>query len=363
MPKQHDAPSQIRTPDNRTGQEPAPWPVIGHRWAVELLRRTLAPSGPGPRHAYLFLGPPQVGKTTLARAFAQALLCSEPGPDPCGVCRSCQLMARDAHPDFRLIQPLDRNGQVDRLNGLLRVEQANQVVHETMLRPMEAAYKVFLLQDVHRANDSFANKLLKTLEEPPEHVILCLTAQHRSQLLPTILSRCQQLELRPLDTPTVEAALQQNWGASPEQARLLARLSGGRLGWAVRQLASPQAMETRTEALTELRRLARSGRIERLAAAQEMASRRTSEDLFERLALWASWWRDVMLAQSGCLDACTHVDMLDAIQEDARLFDPRQVRAYLSTLRQIEEYLHHTVNTHLALDVLFLQMPRPGGAS
>ncbi len=355
--RQGEPPRGEPTPAER---DRSPWPVVGHAWAVDLLRRTLAPGGPGPKHAYLLSGPPQIGKTTLAQALAQALLCQEGGPDPCGRCRSCRLMERGNHPDFRRIQPLDREGRPDEVQGLLRAEQASQIVREALLRPVEARYKVFLIQEMQRANEAFANKLLKTLEEPPEHVVLCLTAHHRSQVLPTIASRCQHLELRPLDRTTVEQALRHRWKAPPEQAQLLARLCRGRLGWAVERLADPASLEARRASLAELRQLARSGRIQRLAYARELASRSAgTPGLFEQIDLWTSWWRDVMLAQAGHPDACIHVDMLPAIQEDAAAFHAAQVRRYLALLGQVGDHLHRAVNVHLALDVLLLQMPRP----
>ena len=77
------------------------WPVVGHHGAAQLLQRTLTP-GSSPRHAYLLLGPPQVGKRTLAMAYAQALLCTADGPRPCGNCRACRLIANHSHPDLRV---------------------------------------------------------------------------------------------------------------------------------------------------------------------------------------------------------------------------------------------------------------------
>lgn len=337
----------------------APWPVVGHEWAIRLLQRSLASSSHGPRHAYLFLGSPQVGKSTLARAFAQALLCTDSTRRPCGVCRACRLMDKGGHPDFRLIQPTDRNGAVDRQNGLLRVEQAGEIIHDALLHPIEGQYKVFLIQDMHLANDSFSNKLLKTLEEPPSYVVLCLTAHDRSSLLPTIVSRCQVLELRPVDRPSIEKALVERWHASPEEATLWARLSHGRLGWAVNQLTSSEKGVARRNQINELRHLAHARTVERLQFSQKLASGRNDEVLFPLLAMWVSWWRDVLLVQSGCADSCSNVDLIEALHDDARTFDTEEVRAFLHTLSRIEGYLRHTVNTGLALDVLLLHLPSP----
>lgn len=121
-----------------------------------------------PSHAYLFLGLRQIGKSTLARVFAQALLCTGK------VCSHAVNVERAGSSPKVAIQIFvgfsrwtRKNGEVDRLDGLLRTEQAAEIIHEVALRPAEGRYKVFIIQDAHNANDTFANKLLKTLEEPP----------------------------------------------------------------------------------------------------------------------------------------------------------------------------------------------------
>lgn len=345
------------------------WPVFGHAWAVHLLQQTLMPptaasQRAGPSHAYLFLGMQQVGKTTLARAFAAALLCTAGGLAPCGQCRACMLMRRGSHPDFHLIQPTSREGAVDRDNGELRTDQANALVHDAALRPLEGRWRIFLVQDMHLANASFSNKILKTLEEPPPQTILLLTATDRQEVLPTIASRCQILELRPLDRAGVAAALQDDGAAGAAEADLLARLANGRMGWALDQLRQPERRKERTERLDTLHRLLGADRIERLDFAAALAAKRDRDnrEMFGMLALWTAWWRDVMLVQAGCEDAISNVDQIDALRSHAAALDSGAVRAALQTIRQIEGYLHHTVNVRLALDVLMLKLPRLEGS-
>lgn len=337
------------------------WPVVGHDWAVQQLTRSLRAEeslSSGLRHAYLFLGPRQIGKSTFVRAFAQALLCTDETTRPCGRCRSCTLLARGAHPDFRLVQPLDKELAVDRLHGTLRGEQATDLVRDVSLRPVEGRIKVIAIQDVHTANATFANKLLKTLEEPPAHVILCLTATDRTLVLPTVVSRCQIFELRPLDPLLVEQVLVQQWRTPAEQARLLARLSAGRLGWAVEWLSSKDGWQERQTGLETLWRLMGANRVDRLVFAEQLAASRNSGQIVSVIELWSSWCRDLMLVQSGCREACSNVDQEPVLLKQAGLLTAESVRDFLRTLQEIGGYLEQTtVNSRLALDVLLLQLP------
>jgi len=343
------------------------WAIHGHEMSVELLQKAIS-SQAGPRHAYLFLGPRHVGKSTVAQTFAKALLCSAtanntidntmPQSNPCGVCRSCKLIASGNHPDFQLIQPLNKDGNPDRENGLLRVEQASQIIQDASLSPLNSRYKIFVIQEMHSAHPSFANKLLKTLEEPPAYVILCLTAPDRASVLPTIASRCQILELRALPASTIETVLCNEWNVDAAQASLIARISNGRLGWALEQLADKKSLEKRAADLETLQKLTKAGRVERLAFAAELATKRNNKQLFGLLELWMLWWRDVMLAQSGCVDSCCNVDKRAEILHYAQAIPQHIVQQYIHTLRRIESYLRHTTSLRMALDVVLLQLPR-----
>ena len=196
--------------------------IVGHEWAVDLLRGAIIHDRVG--HAYLFTGPRQVGKTTLARSFAMALNCeaSSLAERPCGHCRPCKLIGDGRHPDVRLLLP-EVSG---RGKSALKIDQIRGLQQELSLTPTEARYKIAIIKQFDAANQSAANAFLKTLEEPPNHVILLLTASEADALLPTITSRCRTIALRPLPTNSIEQVLGESYRAKPDQAHLLSHLVG-----------------------------------------------------------------------------------------------------------------------------------------
>jgi len=319
------------------------WQVVGHEWAVELLEHSLANGRTA--HAYLLLGLPQIGKTTLALNFAQALNCL--GEEkPCGQCRSCLKIAHGNHPDVRVIEAV---------NGTIKIDQMRAMQREVALSPHEGRWKVYIIPQMERATTEAANCLLKTLEEPPAQVILVLTASDSDQLLPTIISRCQVLNLRPPSTSLVQKALEERWGVDPQRAKLLAGLSGGRLGWAVRASEDGALLRKREKRLDEMIALMGQGRVERLRYAQQLGQ--NPDSLREVLDLWLSWWRDLLLIKGSSSKEVTNVDREATLRSQARGYSLIQVRDFVKALRAAVWQLEHNANTRLTLEVLMLSLP------
>jgi DNA polymerase-3 subunit delta' len=321
--------------------------VDGHEWAQRLLQASVL-SGRS-SHAYLFTGPDQVGKTTLALAFAQALTCTSPQPGPglgaCGRCRACRLAAEGGHPDHRLVEAQ---------GGQLKIEQVRDLIREAALSPIEGRYKIFILPGFDRANANAANALLKTLEEPTDSTRLLLTSSQAAGLLPTITSRCQTLNLRPLPATVIAAALQAGWGAAPAQADLLAGLSAGRPGWAVQMLTRPDAWAKQQQRLSDGQALARQSRVERLAYAARLAD---ADDLETTLRSWLLWWRDVLFVQQGCGQLIVHREQEQLVRAAAGASQPGDVRRFLAALMTTAAYLRLNVNMQLAIENLLLKAP------
>ena len=322
------------------------WSIVGHKWAVALLHRSLIQDRVS--HAYLITGSPQIGKTTLARTFSQALNCTHPQASerPCQTCRSCELIKGNNHPDVRVIEP---DG------AYLKIDQIRALQHQVALSPVEGKWKIYILRQMERATTEAANALLKTLEEPPAHAVLLLTAGEAEALLPTIVSRCQPIPLRPLRRDLVEQALTKSWQVQPEQASLLARLSGGRLGWAIEAREKSSVLELRGQRLDKLVELLKQGRAERFAYAEKLS--RDSDALREVMGLWLSWWRDLLLLAHNSKATLTHQDRSPELHSLIKKLKPEQACQALKSIRAAIDSLDRHVNSRLAAEVLMLNLP------
>ena len=159
--------------------------------------------------------------------------------------------------------------------------------------PTRRRYRIALLLQFERANASAANALLKLLEEPPPQVVLLLTAESPERLLPTIVSRCEILRLRPQPPAVIQAGLEDRWGLTPDQAELLARISNGRPGYAHQLAERPALLEQRETSLDDLLRLLHADTAARFSHAETVAKDRTL--LADTLHTWLSFWRDVLI--------------------------------------------------------------------
>ncbi|MFN8474855.1 MAG: DNA polymerase III subunit delta' [Anaerolineae bacterium] len=346
------------------------WPIVGHAMAVRQLQRSLTVGSPA--HAYLFVGPPNVGKTTLALAFAQALLCdsleARAAGVPCGVCASCRRVAALTHPNLRVIEPDgaagdeaggsesggERKTRKAASRGQIKIDTVREVQRELSLRPYQGDYRVVVLSRADSMNEAAENALLKTLEEPPAYGVLILTAEDVDSLLPTTVSRCQGVTVGLTPISEISAALQAR-GVEAAEADRLAHLSGGRIGWVFSAVKDPSLLSKRTAALERLDRAVGADRGERLTLAEELAKK--PDALPDLLELWQSWWRDALLTQAGCGEWITNIDQRAALDALARRRTTAELAGALRALRAASAALERNANPRLTLEVLLLEWP------
>ena len=325
------------------------WNLIGHEHSVNALMRDIKTDRL--RHAYLIAGAAGVGKRTLAIAFIKAVLCQNEDA-PCNECRSCRLIEGGNHPDVITIAPLI-SGKVIKTEKIV-VDRIRELIRALNLKPVEAKRKIALITNFETANEESSNAFLKTLEEPPGNALLILTTDVPEMLLETIKSRCEVIMLKPLPTMMIQNALTNRWHIPSDRAELLARLSGGRLGWAV--TADDSILERREQRLDELHDLIHGSRLHRFAYAEKLY--RDRDLMKEALDLWIGWWRDVMLIASNAATSPINIDQLEALQRTAAHVGLDASSKVVDSIQRTNIALMRNANARLALEVLLLEMPK-----
>lgn len=334
------------------------WRTAGHPMAVKLLDRSLIDGRLA--HAYLLSGPPHVGKMTLALELAQAVNCLQTDK-PCGQCAQCRRIAERRHADVQVItlETQSTDGR-ERTRAEIGIDQVREMQRVATLKPYEGSCRVFIFDGVERLSDEAANCLLKTLEEPPDQVLLVLlTAKRGDALLPTIVSRCQVIGLHPLPVPLVAQELIERWETDPERAEELARLSEGRLGWAVRAVKDPDLLRRRQERLERIVSIITGGLEERFAYAGELASLflRDRESVGEELKLWLACFRDLLVIKEGVEELVVNTSLKQQLEDLAAKLSSIQIVDATKATEQVWEHLEQNANPRLALEVWMLALP------
>lgn len=289
--------------------------ILGHDKELSALRNAILNSRVA--HAFIFSGPEGIGKRLAALGFARALNCAGFDGDSCGVCASCRMMDAGAHPNLLQVWPTvkERDDVLENAYdgaGLIRISQVRDI-QEFLRYRIDGGKKAVVVDYAERLMPQAANAFLKTLEEPPAGSVIMLITSRPSDLLPTILSRCQRISFRPLPDEAISAMLVRDRGARRDVADAVARLSCGSISKALR-FVGEGAYESRGEILRRLSALTATDTDELLRFAEDLSK---MDGLPEVLEFMKGWYRDRLVTREGAGYLAVNGDIPDFVAPGA----------------------------------------------
>ena len=377
--------------------------LVGQEHITTILQGAVAASRTGVEtqemtHAWLFTGPPGSGRSSAAVAFAQALICPNQG---CGACNECQSAKNGSHPDVEVI----------RTEGLsIKVEEVRELLTRVAWAPSMGGWRVVVMEDADRLTESAANAMLKAIEEPGTRTVWLLCAPTLHDVLPTIRSRCRHIQLHTPSDVAVAQVLINRDGISPAMAQFAARVSQGHIGRAKYLALNEKVRSTRTTIMNlplQLNSLAAAFKAaqtlvdlataqanesagardeKEIAALQEAygkgatgrgmasgaakavkelekeqksrATRMVRDSIDGALLDIATFYRDVMMVQSGIADAIINTDMADVIHIYAAKHPKHTTIEKMSAIMEARTNLSHNAAPLLTCEALMCRLAK-----
>lgn len=337
-------------------------------------------------HAYLFCGPPGSNKTQAAYALASAILCEDYG---CGTCDTCRSILARKHPDVRYFAPEGAKGYL--------VDQVREIVADTSLAPIQAKYKIYIIDRVDLMFASAANAFLKTLEEPPSDVVMILLGRTRDSVLSTIVSRCQVVPFRRIPAEEAAGIVVQNSGSSRDLAKIALEACGGSITHAIEFLQSNERLAFRTKVLSVMDSLrdaddwdilemasnlvllskapldtvrarqeaelaenadflAKSAMRQIEARNKRALTAKSFESLNQLTAIITSFLRDLSMVSAGVPQLIINIDVRDQIVRAAQDSNLSRLVDAFAAVRRCEEAISYNVSPETCLGALLLEI-------
>lgn len=304
-------------------------------------------------HAYIINGEKSSGKEYIAKVFAMALQCEGEGTEPCQECRSCKQALSNNHPDIiRVTHEKPNTIGVDDIRS--------QVNGDVAIKPYSSPYKVYIINEAEKMNAPAQNALLKTLEEPPEYVVILLLTANLEALLPTILSRCVVLNMKPVSDALVKKYLMEQLRVPDYKAEICVAFARGNIGKA-KMLASSEDFENvKSEALSLLKYIQDMELNEIIAAVKKINEYKL--EISDYLDIIAIWYRDALLFKAT--HDANHLvfrEEIPALRKTAQRSSYEGIENIIKALDTAKHRLSANVNFELTMELLMTTIQENGG--
>lgn len=320
--------------------------ILGHDQIKEHFQKAIESQKVS--HAYILTGEAGMGRKSLANAFALTLLCERGMSQPCMECHACKQVLSGNHPDLIYVTH-DKPASIG-------VDDIRTQINDTiMVRPYSSYYKVYLVDEAEKMTQQAQNALLKTIEEPPSYAVIILLTTNQESFLPTILSRCVQLKLKPLQDFVVKSYLEESFQVPEAEADIYAAFSRGNLGKAISIASSEDFKRMWEEVLHLLKHVKEMDISELLDYIQKLKDDHL--DLYECLDFMQLWYRDVLLYKvTKDINLLVFKDEYRAMNEISKKSSYDGIEKILEAIQKAKVRLDANVNMELAMELMLLVM-------
>lgn len=296
-------------------------------------------------HSYIINGEEHSGKRMLAEAFAKALQCREGGTEGCGTCRSCLQAESHNHPDIIYVTHEKTVIAVDDIR--------EQIVNTMDIKPYSSPYKIYIVDEADKMNEQAQNALLKTIEEPPAYGIIILLANNANRLLPTILSRCVLLKIRPADDRQLKQFLMSSLQIPDYSAQIAVSFAQGNVGKAVGYATSETFGERKDQILELVKRLPGISLTDLIARVKSLAEMK--KEISVLLDFMLLWYRDVLLYKaSGKEELLLYREESRAVREQAEAVSYEGLDRCLKAMEEARARFRANVNFEVNLEMMLV---------
>jgi DNA polymerase-3 subunit delta' len=317
--------------------------IIGHENIIQHLQNAIASNKVS--HAYIFSGEEGMGKKLLASEFAKTLQCEEKGILSCGRCKSCLQADTANHPDIIRVTHEKASIGVDDIRL--------QVNSDIQVKPYNSPYKIYIIDDADKLTEQAQNALLKTIEEPPEYAVIILLTTTTSVLLPTILSRCVLLSLKPVDKQKVKEFLMEQHHIPDYMADVAASFSGGNVGKAIKYASSEDFEQMKDNVLHILKYIDDMEIYEVISGLKFMTA--DKNNILDYIDLMILWYRDVLMFKATMdPDLLLYRDELTFIKKQASIRSYEGIDKIIQAMEKVKIRLKANVNFDIAIELMLL---------
>lgn len=318
--------------------------VVGHKDIIQYIQSAVTEDKVS--HAYIINGERGAGKKMLSKLFAMTLLCEKGEADPCNACHSCAQAESDNHPDIIWV--------THEKPGSIGVDDIRTQVNNTVaIKPYQGPYKVYIIPQADIMTVQAQNALLKTIEEPPQYVVILLLTENADVLLPTINSRCVMLKLRNIKDTLIRRYLMEKMEVPDYKADVCTAFAQGNMGKAIMLAGSEHFNEIKEEVL-QLMRYIHEMEISEIVDAVTRCSLHKLE-INDYLDIIMIWYRDVLLYKATKeIDKVVFKDQIEYMREQAKKSSYEGIELILTSLEKAKARLKANVNFDLVMELLFL---------